>query len=48
VMIGQPMQGDWMLRVSDRAAQDVGTLRTWKLELSSNPAGLLADHVTIG
>jgi M6 family metalloprotease-like protein len=48
VMIGQPMQGDWMLRVSDRAAQDVGTLRTWKLELSSNPAGLVADHVTIG
>jgi subtilisin-like proprotein convertase family protein len=48
VMIGQPMQGDWMLRVSDRAAQDVGTLRHWKLELSSSPAGLISDHVTIG
>lgn len=32
-LVGQPMQGNWTLRVSDRAAQDVGTLRTWSLEL---------------
>jgi subtilisin-like proprotein convertase family protein len=35
-LIGQPMQGDWMLRVSDRARQDVGTLRSWRIELSSS------------
>jgi M6 family metalloprotease-like protein len=37
-MIGQPMQGDWMLRVADRARQDVGTLRSWRIELSSGAA----------
>ncbi len=47
-MIGQPMQGDWMLRVSDRASQDTGTLRSWKLELSSSLAGVSAGHVVVG
>ena len=47
-MIGQPMQGDWMLRVSDRAAQDTGTLRSWKLELSSSLAGVSAGQVVVG
>ena len=47
-MIGQPMQGDWMLRVSDRASQDTGTLRSWKLELSSSVAGVSAGQVVVG
>ncbi len=34
-MIGQPMQGAWTLRVSDREGQDVGTLRRWSIELTS-------------
>jgi M6 family metalloprotease-like protein len=33
-LVGQPMQGNWILRVSDRARIDVGTLRKWKLELT--------------
>jgi subtilisin-like proprotein convertase family protein len=38
-MIGQAMQGNWTLRVSDRAAQDVGTLRKWGLDLTSAAVG---------
>jgi M6 family metalloprotease-like protein len=38
-MIGQPMQGDWVLRVSDRVAQDVGVLQAWRLELTSAAVG---------
>ncbi len=34
-LVGQPMQGGWMLRVSDRARADVGRLRRWSLELES-------------
>jgi subtilisin-like proprotein convertase family protein len=34
-MIGQPMKGDWILNVSDRAARDIGKLKRWKLELSA-------------
>lgn len=34
-LVGQPMQGDWILRVSDRAAEDVGTLRKWGVEIES-------------
>jgi M6 family metalloprotease-like protein len=34
-LVGLPMQGDWVLRVADRAAEDVGTLRTWRIELES-------------
>ena len=34
-MVGQPMQGDWVLSVSDRASRDVGTLNKWTLELES-------------
>jgi M6 family metalloprotease-like protein len=33
-LVGQPMQGNWILRVSDRANVDVGVLRKWKLELT--------------
>jgi M6 family metalloprotease-like protein len=34
-MVGLPMLGDWTMRVADRAARDVGTLRKWRLELES-------------
>jgi endonuclease G len=29
---GEPLQGDWTLTVEDRAARDVGTLRSWSLQ----------------
>ena len=38
-MLGQPMKGDWVLNVSDRARQDLGRLRNWKIELKSASAG---------
>ena len=38
-MVGQPMQGDWMLSVADRVGQDVGTLNKWRIELQSAPIG---------
>lgn len=37
-LLGSPMQGNWLLRVTDLVAEDVGTLRKWRLELSSGPA----------
>jgi M6 family metalloprotease-like protein len=37
-MVGAAMQGSWVLRVTDLVAEDVGTLRKWRLELSSGPA----------
>lgn len=33
-LIGQPMQGTWVLRVKDLAGQDVGTLNKWSLALT--------------
>ena len=38
-MIGQPMKGNWVLNVSDRAARDVGKLKRWKIELTSAHLG---------
>jgi M6 family metalloprotease-like protein len=38
-MIGQPLQGDWVLNVSDRAARDLGVLKDWKVELTSAAVG---------
>ena len=38
-LIGQPMQGNWILSVVDRAAQDVGVLQNWRLELTSAAVG---------
>jgi len=38
-MLGQSMKGNWILNVSDRARQDVGKLKSWKIELKSAPAG---------
>ena len=32
-MVGQPMMGNWVLNVSDRARADVGKLRSWSIEL---------------
>ena len=36
-MVGQPMMGNWVLNVSDRARADVGKLRSWSIELKSAP-----------
>ena len=41
-MVGQPMHGDWVLTVIDRAAQDVGVLKSWRLELTSAAVGVAA------
>jgi subtilisin-like proprotein convertase family protein len=38
-MLGQSMKGNWILNVSDRARQDVGKLKSWKIELKSASAG---------
>ncbi len=38
-MVGQPMQGVWILNVSDRAHADVGTLNKWNIALQSAPVG---------
>jgi M6 family metalloprotease-like protein len=37
-LVGQPMQGPWVLRISDRARADVGTLRKWSIEVESASA----------
>lgn len=34
-MVGLPMEGNWVLRVADTAAQDIGTLTKWRIELES-------------
>ena len=33
---GSALSGDWTLKVVDSAAQDTGTIRTWKLEIGVN------------
>jgi subtilisin-like proprotein convertase family protein len=33
-LVGQPVQGNWVLRVTDLVGQDVGTLKKWSLELT--------------
>lgn len=35
-MVGQSMAGTWTLAVSDRAARDVGRLKSWSIELQSS------------
>ena len=32
-LIGQSVQGNWVLRVTDLAGQDIGKLNRWSLEL---------------
>jgi M6 family metalloprotease-like protein len=39
-LVGQPMQGNWVLNVSDRARQDIGTLKSWRIELISAQVGV--------
>lgn len=34
-LIGQPVQGHWVLRVADLVGLDVGTLNKWRLELTT-------------
>ena len=36
-LAGQPISGDWQLRVSDRAGQDVGKLNSWRLLIHPAP-----------
>jgi M6 family metalloprotease-like protein len=36
-LVGQPMKGNWVLNVSDRAREDTGTLKSWGIEIT--PAG---------
>jgi M6 family metalloprotease-like protein len=33
-LVGQPVLGDWVLRVTDLVGQDVGKLKKWSLELT--------------
>jgi M6 family metalloprotease-like protein len=33
-VVGQPVQGNWVLRVTDLVGQDVGRLKKWSLELT--------------
>jgi subtilisin-like proprotein convertase family protein len=33
-VVGQPVQGNWVLRVADLVGQDVGKLKKWSLELT--------------
>jgi M6 family metalloprotease-like protein len=39
-MLGQAMQGDWVLSVSDLLSQDVGQLRNWNIALTSAAVGV--------
>ena len=38
-MIGQPVKGDWVLGVVDRARRDEGTLKRWTIELRTAATG---------
>jgi M6 family metalloprotease-like protein len=33
-LVGQPVQGSWVLRVADLVGQDIGKLKKWSLELT--------------
>ncbi|MEK7409595.1 MAG: M6 family metalloprotease domain-containing protein [Acidobacteriota bacterium] len=45
-MAGQPMQGNWTLRVSDLEAADTGTLRKWRIEITSAAVGVAPPPAT--
>ncbi|TDJ75305.1 MAG: M6 family metalloprotease domain-containing protein [Planctomycetota bacterium] len=34
-LLGQPIQGDWSLRIRDRAGVDTGVLRRWSIEITT-------------
>lgn len=42
---GQPIQGNWTIKVADRANQDTGTLRRWNLEIVYKPESQIAKGV---
>jgi M6 family metalloprotease-like protein len=44
-MVGQPMQGDWVLNVSDRVRRDEGKLKNWRIELRSAQVGVAMPGV---
>ena len=44
-MLGQAMQGDWVLSVSDLVSQDVGQLRNWNIALTSAAVGVSQPFV---
>src|SRR5215510_3443313 len=46
-MLGQPMKGNWVLNVSDRARRDVGRLKSWKIELSNSAVGVAAPNAAV-
>ncbi|GIF71993.1 M6 family metalloprotease domain-containing protein [Asanoa siamensis] len=33
-MVGQPVAGDWLLRVTDASSDDAGTLERWRIEIT--------------
>lgn len=35
-LVGQPIMGDWVLAVADRARADIGILRKWSIEIESS------------
>jgi M6 family metalloprotease-like protein len=37
-LVGQPMQGNWVLNVSDQEGRDVGRLQQWAIEIESASA----------
>jgi subtilisin-like proprotein convertase family protein len=47
-LVGQSAEGDWMLQVQDLAAQDVGTLNRWELEIAAQPDASVALEETPG
>jgi len=34
-LVGQPVAGAWLLRVSDNGAKDTGTLDRWRIEIET-------------
>ena len=33
-LLGEPLEGDWTIRIQDRAAVDTGTLKEWSLRIA--------------
>lgn len=43
-VIGQPVRGDWTLRVADLAGQDIGTLNRWSLDIELAADVQVVEH----
>lgn len=41
----QSITGEWILKVEDRASQDVGILQSWELEIGISPVPLVAEDI---